>query len=38
VKQIIAADVDDAVLQNKSSDKQILIKNSELDLHKESID
>ena len=38
VKQIIAADVDDAVLQNKSSDKQMLIKNSELDLHKESID
>ena len=38
VKQVIAADVDDAVLENRASDKQILIKNGLLDLEPKSVD
>ena len=38
VKQVIAADVDIAVLKNKASDKQLFIKDGLLDLKPESID
>lgn len=38
VKQLIAADVDDAVLENRSSDKQLVIKNGKLDIDPNSID
>jgi SAM-dependent methyltransferase len=38
VKQLIAADVDDAVLENNSSDKQIVITNGVLDVKPNSVD
>lgn len=38
VKSVIAADVDDAVFENKSSDQQILIKAGKLDIKPNSID
>lgn len=38
VKQVIAADVDKVVLKNKSSDKQLIIKNGKLDIEPESVD
>tara|TARA_B100001093_G_C26787965_1_gene997579 strand:+ start:1082 stop:1798 length:717 start_codon:yes stop_codon:yes gene_type:complete len=38
VKQVIAADVDDAVLKNKASDKQVVIKDGFIDVEKKSID
>ena len=38
VKQLIAADVDEVVLENRSSDNQIVIKNGKLDVEPNSID
>lgn len=38
VKHLIAADIDDAVLDNRSSDSQIIIKNGVLGLERESVD
>lgn len=38
VKKVIAADVDDAVLTNRASDEQIMIKDGTLDLKKNSVD
>jgi len=38
VKQLIAADVDEAVFSNKSSDKQVLIKDGKLDIELNSAD
>ena len=38
VKQLIAADVDEVVLSNRSSDKQIVINNGKLDLEQNSVD
>jgi SAM-dependent methyltransferase len=38
VKQLIAADVDEVVFTNKSSDKQILIKDGKLDIESNSAD
>lgn len=38
VKQLIAADVDEVVLSNRSSDKQILINDGKLDVEPNSVD
>ena len=38
VKQLIAADVDEVVLENRSSDKQIIIKDGKLDVKPNSVD
>ena len=38
VREVIAADIDDAVLKNKASNKQILITNNSLNLLKNSFD
>ena len=38
VKQLIAADVDEVVLDNRSSDKQIIIKDGKLDIEPNSVD
>ena len=38
VKQLIAADVDEVVLSNRSSDKQIVINDGKLDLELNSVD
>lgn len=38
VKKVIAADIDEAVLENKSSDEQILIKNNRIDLKLKYVD
>jgi SAM-dependent methyltransferase len=38
VKQVIAADVDEAVLSNKASDKQLVIKENEIGIQPNSVD
>lgn len=38
VKKVIAADIDDAVLGNRASDEQIIIKDGKIDLKKNSVD
>lgn len=38
VSKLIAADVDEVVLQNKASDDQLLIKNGQLDIENHSVD
>lgn len=38
VKKVIAADVDEVVLQNKASDDQLIIRNGQLDIEDHSVD
>ena len=38
VKQVIAADVDEAVLSNKASDKQLVIKDNQIKIQPNSVD